>query len=93
MLPYLVRLKDEPNYLIRQRIISIISETVDSVSVPWLANYRKIIVEMLTDKVPNIRMLALKTVHSKKKLLDKICENVVCKMKDDNDMEIKQVAK
>jgi len=79
--------------LIRQRIVAIINETVDGMSVPWLANYRKIIAEMLVDKVPNIRMLALKTVYSKKKLLDKSCENLVSKMKDDNDMEIKQAAR
>lgn len=41
---------------------------------------------MLGDRIPNIRMMALKTVYSKKKLLDKTTENLVYKMKDDNDI-------
>ena len=85
--------KDEPNYLIRQRIIYIINETAEFVSLAWLGNYRKVVGEMLADKIPNIRMLALKSVISNRRLLDKGYEGLVYKLKEDNDIEIKQVAK
>lgn len=48
---------------------------------------------MLADKTPNIRMMALKCIYSNKKLLDKGSETLLSKLKDDNDMEIKQAAK
>ena len=59
----------------------------------WLGNYRKVIGEFLVDKIPNIRVLALKSVSSNRRLLDKGCENLVYKLKEDTDIEIKQVAK
>ena len=89
----MMKSKDEPNYLIRQRIIHIINETVEFVSLAWVGNYRKVIGEMLADKIPNIRMLALRSVISNRRLLDKSYEGLVYKLKEDSDIEIKQVAK
>ena len=48
---------------------------------------------MLADKIPNIRMLALRSVISNRRLLDKSYEGLVYKLKEDSDIEIKQVAK
>jgi len=38
------------------------SETVDSVSIPWVATYTKTMNTFLTDRTPNIRVLALKSI-------------------------------
>jgi hypothetical protein len=43
LLPLLAKTRDEPNYLIRQRVIAIIEETYDQVSNNWLSTCRKII--------------------------------------------------
>lgn len=48
---------------------------------------------MLADKIPNIRMLALKCVLLNKKLIDKGCEGLIVKLREDTDLEIKQAAK
>lgn len=87
-----MKLKDDSSYLIRQRVIAMVNETVDHVSSTWLANYRKIMGEMLADKIPNIRMLALKSVCGNRKLLEKTSEALVCKLKEDSDLDIKQAA-
>lgn len=92
-LPELLKSKDDPNYLIRQRVIGIISETVDNVSIPWMTIYSKTIGGLLSDRIPNIRVLALKSICENRKLMDKSSENIVYKLKDDSDLEIKQIAK
>lgn len=50
-------------------------------------------IEMLGDKIPNIRVLSLKCISQNRKLMDKGCEVAIQKMRDDNDMEIKQAAR
>jgi hypothetical protein len=49
--------------------------------------------EMLADKVPNIRILALKCICSNKKLLNKTTESTISKMREDSDIEIRQIAR
>jgi uncharacterized protein YchJ len=92
-LPEIVKAKEDISYLIRQRVINIINETVDYVSPTWQSTYAKIISSLLSDKTPNIRVLALKSICENRKLLDKNYENVIGKLKDDSDVEIKQLAK
>jgi hypothetical protein len=43
LLPLLIKTKDEPSYLIRQRIIAVIDETNDHVSSNWLSTNKRII--------------------------------------------------
>lgn len=42
---------------------------MENVSAGWFEKYRKAICDMLSDKIPNIRMLALKSVNANRKLI------------------------
>lgn len=57
------------------------------------AEYRKILTAFLSDKIPNIRVSALRVVCGQRKLADKIIEVLILKLKDDADIEVKQLAK
>lgn len=48
---------------------------------------------MLLDRIPNIRIIALKCVIENKKLFDKNTETIISKLKEDNDLEVKQIAR
>lgn len=56
----------------RQKLLHIIEQTVDSVDPATLGEYKKVVASFLADRIPNIRVLALKVISTKKKLGDKI---------------------
>ena len=85
LIPKLLRLKDEVSYLMRQKLLNIIDQTADHVSAATLSEYKKIVGSFLMDRIPNIRVSALKVFISKKKLADKTLENMVGRMKEDPD--------
>ena len=93
LIPKIIKIKDEVSYLLRQKLIFIISETCDSVSSSTLTEYRKTLLNLLIDKVPNIRLASLRTICGKKKLADKMMETMIGKLKDDCDPEVKSMAK
>ena len=81
------------SYLIRQKLLRVIEKTIDYVSSQTMNEYRKVLSVLLSDKIPNIRLLALKIVCGNKKVADKMVENYLYKLKDDPDSEIKQIMK
>ena len=81
------------SYLIRQKLLRVIEKTIDYVSSQTMNEYRKVLAVLLSDKIPNIRLLALKIVCGNKKVTDKMVENYLYKLKDDPDSEIKQIMK
>ena len=71
LIPKVLKLKDEVSYLMRQKLLHIIDQTADSVAPATLGEYKKVVGSFLADRIPNIRVLALKVLSTKKKLGDK----------------------
>ena len=72
LIPKLLKSKDEMFYQNRHKLLTVIDQTADHVSAATLGEYRKVIGMLLFDKIPNIRLLALKTGYCRKRLLDKM---------------------
>lgn len=81
LIPKILKFKDEVSYLVRQQLLLIIENTVDSVSPATLADYKKVTAILLADKIPNVKLSALKIIAAKKKLGDKTLEGLVLKLK------------
>lgn len=93
LMPKMSKIINSNNYLIRQKILVIIDKTANNVGRSVLSEYLHVVTTLLSDKTPNIRMLAMKVAGSKPILLDKKIETQLLKLKDDKDMEVRQTAK
>jgi hypothetical protein len=89
----LVKLKYHTSYLIRQKLLQIIDLTTAATTAKYLNDYKKIVLGMLSDPVPNIKIKCLKVLTANKKLCDKMIEAQIDKLKDDSDGDVQRLAK
>lgn len=57
--------------MIRLKLLDIIALTIDYVSNVWVLTYRNVIVSMLEDKVPFVRLAVLETIKQNRKFICK----------------------
>ena len=88
LIPKLNKIVTNTQYLIRQKILTIILETAATVGKSIIVEYKAIISMMLKDKTPNIRMLSMRVVVCNQNLLDKVICSQLITMKDDPDIEL-----
>ena len=81
----LVKLKYHTSYLIRLKLLQIIDQTTAATTTKYLNDCKKIMLGMLSDPVPNVKLRSLKVLISNKKLCDKMTEAQIDKLKDDGD--------
>ena len=56
----MIKMKGHPNYLIRQKVLAIIENTLDCANTKYMADYKKTLMSYLGDKIPNIKLKAIK---------------------------------
>ncbi len=56
----MIKIKGHPNYLIRQKVLLIIENTLECATTKYLTDYKKTMMSYLGDRIPNIKLKTMK---------------------------------
>lgn len=94
LLPKLFYMKENLSYIKKQNLLEIIDKTAAVVSEKAFKEvYQGTILSYLADKVPNVKLKSMQVVKGNSKLINSTIEKQVDKLKEDKDVEIKDLAK
>jgi len=87
-------MKENLSYIKKQNLLEIIDKTAAVVSEKVFKEvYQGTILSYLADKVPNVKLKSMQVVKGNSKLINSTIEKQVDKLKEDKDVEIKDLAK
>lgn len=93
ILSELMKLKVSSSYLVRMKLLQVIEKTMDCGNQKYTGEYKKILSNLLTDNIPNIKLKIVKILSENRKMMDKVLEAQIDKLKEDPDMEVQRAAK
>ena len=75
------------------KLLQVIEKTLDCGNQKYLAEYKKMLSNLLVDPIPNVKLKIIKLLSENRKMVDKVLEVQVDKLKDDPDIEVQRAAK